>query len=460
MATVDSNVRTRWAPVIALGLAMLVVTAEMTMAAVTLPGIGADLGVGPAATAWVLLGYSLPMAAIAVPAGRWADGAGVRAAFLLSMTGVGLASLLTAIAPSFWLLIVGRVLQGMSAALIVAVYMPIVTGSVAVEQRGRAMGYIVTIMTVGGMVGVPLGGLVAGALSWREVFLLKIPLLLVVLWLARRSVPDNGNGLPLPNRPLIAEALLLGGGVAAVLLCVDQAAANPVPAAALALLGLGLGAWWVRLPASRPVLTLIRDPTFGSTLLALLAMSFTIGLIAFLMPYLIADVLHGSAGMTGFVLLFFVGAMALVSSLAGVLADRYGPRVVALVGAVVSVAGMLTMLGLGPQAGTFDLAWRLALLGVGAGLFNTPVNAAVLAATPEGMTGTAGGLAMTVRTVAATIGPVLAALCWTVAGGGIAGFRTGVTVLSGFAVLALLILLRAAGREVGRARSGAPTTNG
>lgn len=131
--------RTRWGPVIALGLAMLVVTSEMTIAAVTLPGLGAELGVGPAATAWMLLAYALPMAAIAIPAGRWADSADVRSTFALSMIGVGLASVLGALAPTFWILLIARVLQGMAAGMIVAVYLPIVITSVREEQRGRAM---------------------------------------------------------------------------------------------------------------------------------------------------------------------------------------------------------------------------------------------------------------------------------------------------------------------------------
>jgi len=165
---------------------MLVVTSEMTIVAVTLPGLGAELGVGHAATAWVLLAYALPMAAIAVPAGRWADGADVRCTFTVSMLGVGVASVLGALAPAFGVLLIARVLQGMAAGLTVAVYMPIVIGSVRQEQRGRAIGYIITIMTVGSMAGVPLGGLVAGTLGWRDVFLMKLPLLLVVLWVGRR----------------------------------------------------------------------------------------------------------------------------------------------------------------------------------------------------------------------------------------------------------------------------------
>src|ERR687893_94471 len=97
--TTTAPQRTRWAPVMALGLAMFVVTAEMTVTAVTLP------------------------------------------------------SLLTALAPAFWGVIAGRLVQGLGATLTVAAYLPIVMASVAPEQRGRAIGSIITIMTVGGMAG-------------------------------------------------------------------------------------------------------------------------------------------------------------------------------------------------------------------------------------------------------------------------------------------------------------------
>jgi DHA2 family multidrug resistance protein-like MFS transporter len=128
------------------------------------------------------------MAAISIPAGRWADRADPRATLLLSMIGIGVASVLGALAPSFELLLASRVLQGAAAGLLVVVYMPIVTAAVREAQPGRAIGFIITIMTVGGMAGMPLGGLVAGALSWRQVFLIKLPLLAVVFWLGYRSV--------------------------------------------------------------------------------------------------------------------------------------------------------------------------------------------------------------------------------------------------------------------------------
>ncbi|GAA0920442.1 MFS transporter [Pseudonocardia zijingensis] len=434
--------RTAWAPVAALGLAMLVVTSEMTIAAVTLPGIGRDLAVSPSATAWVLLAYALPMAALAIPAGRWADGADVRAAFALSMTGIAVASVLVGLAPAFWLVVVGRLLQGAAGALIVAVYMPIITTSVPREQRGRAIGVVITIMTVGAMAGVPFGGLVADAWGWRAVFLVKLPVVAAVLLVGMRSIRRIPHrGLPLPGVELVREAVLLGGAVAVLLLAFDLVAGQPLAAAALVVAAVALAVWWSRLATSRPVLGLVRSPAYGATLVSLLAVSFTGGLVAFLLPYFVADVLRGGPDLTGVALLFFVGAMAPISAAAGALADRFGNRVMAVLGSAVSVVAMVLMLTLDADAGLADMAWRLVVLGVGAALYNPAVNAAMLAAAPAGSEGLAGGTGMTVRTIAMTVAPAASALAWTAAGGGVTGFRAGVVVIAVAAAVGTAVLL-------------------
>jgi MFS family permease len=337
--------------------------------------------------------------------------------------------------------VVGRLLQGFAAALVIAVYMPIVTVSVRPEQRGRAIGFIITIMTVGGIVGAPLGGLVAGAFDWRGVFLMKLPLLVVVAWVARRTLPRDPRGLPRPGRGLLSEAVLLGGAVCALMLAVDLVDDAPLAAAALVVVAAATGWGWTRLGGSAPVVALIRGRAFGTVLVALLTASFTIGLVAFLLPFFVSDVLRGSPAVTGTVLLFFAGAVAPVSPLAGMLSDRFGTRVVAVLGSAVMIAGLALMLTLDAGDGPVGVAWRLAVLGVGAGLFNPAINAATLAAAPSGMEGVAGGIAMTSRTLATTIAPGVVALCWTLAGGGLAGFRTGVLVLGAVTLLGLAALL-------------------
>lgn len=146
-------------------------------------------------------------------------------------------------------------------------------------------------------------------------------------------------------------------------------------------------------------------------------------------------------------MLFSIGATAVSSPLAGAAADRFGPGLMAVAGGAVTTVGLLSMTGLGSDAGLGDIAWRLALFGLGQGLFHAPINATLLAAAPETMAGAAGGLSMTARATASTIGPAAAALAWALGSGragagwdaaagsasaiegGIGGFHTGVAVL-------------------------------
>ncbi|MGW4500172.1 MFS transporter [Micromonospora sp. NPDC004336] len=443
--------RTRWAPVAAVALAMLVVTSEMSIAGVVLPAIGADLGADPTATTWVLLAYALPMAAISIPAGRWADQADPRLIFAVSMAGIGVTSVLAALAPTMWALLAVRLLQGVTGGLTLAVYLPVVAASVRADQRARAIGTVVTIMTVGGMAGTSLGGLVAGAFGWRAVFLLKLPLVAAALWLGLRALARDGRGLPAPGLPLLSEVVLLGGTVAAVIVAVDEIAARPVVAAALGALAVGLGLAWARLPAARPVIALVRDRRFGFTTLGLFLVCFNIALTAFLLPYLLADVLHEGPEVTGMLLLVNIGAMTVVSPVAGWLADRIGALPAAATGAALVAGATLLPVTLPADAGLVHVGWQIAVLGVGFGLFNTPVIAAVMAAAPAGATGAAGGVSGTVRMIATTLAPAVAALCWTAGGGGLAGFRTALVVLAAIQAAGVLALL-AAGRR------GAATT--
>ncbi|MBQ1074039.1 MFS transporter [Micromonospora sp. C31] len=440
-------VRTRWAPVAALALAMLVVTSEMSIAGVVLPSIGSDLAADPAATTWVLLAYALPMAAISIPAGRWADQADPRLIFVVSMAGIGVTSVLAALAPTMWMLLAVRLLQGVTGGLTLAVYLPVIAATVRADQRARAISTVVTIMTVGGMAGASLGGLVAGAFGWRAAFLLKLPLVAVALWLGLRALPRDGRGLPAPGLPLLREVVLLGGTVAAVVAAVDEIAARPAVAAGLGAAAVALGLTWARLPASRPVIALVRDRRFGLTVLGLFLVCFNVALTAFLLPYLLADVLHEGPEVTGMLLLVNIGAMTVTSPIAGWLADRIGALPAAAIGAVLVAGATLLPVTLPADAGLVHVGWQVAVIGVGFGLFNTPAIAAVMATAPAGSTGAAGGVSGTVRMISTTLAPAVAALCWTVGGGGLAGFRTALVVLTAIQAAGALALLAARRRN-------------
>ncbi|GAA4918372.1 DHA2 family multidrug resistance protein-like MFS transporter [Stackebrandtia albiflava] len=449
----DPPTTTRWAPVVALALAMVVVTSDLTIASIALPDIGQHFSVSPADTAWVLLAYALPMAAVAIPAGQWADRADVRRVFLLSMAGVAVSSLVAGLATGFWMLLAARLFQGVAAALTMAVYMPIVASSVHTGQRGRAIGYVITIMTVGGLIGSPLGGLVTGTWGWRSVFLLKLPVVVAAVWVAWRSLGGDGRGLPVPSARLWRGAAVMGGAMVALLSGVERLAESTATGAVLLAISVALFAAWLRLRDSRPLVGVLRGRVMGLTLLSLFLASMLVGLVSFLLPYFVTERMGAGPEGLGLALLVFSGTIAPVSPVAGWLADRFGPHTVALAGAVVTLAGLVGLLTLDGDAGLPDLMWRMAILGVGGGLFNGPVNTGLMAATPPDMIGTAGGLFATVRTMASTVAPAVTALAWTTAGGGTAGFRAGVVVLAVGQAVSLLLLVAGRPRR-GKAASG------
>jgi MFS family permease len=410
----------RWSTVVVVSLGIVLTALDMTIVAVALPAIGAELGAGPSVTQWVLLGYLLPLVALSLPAGRWLDRAGPRAAFRLAVGGFGVSSALVALAPTAPLLVAARVLQGCCGALISVLGLPVVAAAVRPEHRARALSIVLTLIPLSGVAGPALGGLLTDTVGWRAVFLVNLPVVAVALALARRSIPagpPGRTGLPRPDRAALLDTAVLGAGTTAVVLALDLLG-DPDPALApaglLAVVGAVAVAIWARRPDSRPVLALLRRPRIGRSLAALLVTVAGVGAVNFLVPYALADL---GAATAGLVLLVLSAAMAVASPPAGVLADRVGTGPVVLAGALCVLAGTGWLLATGLAAGPVALVGPLALIGAGNGLFAGPNATRVLDATPPGQMGASSGLSSLVRTTGFTLGPALAATAWTAGGG-------------------------------------------
>ncbi|GAA0243889.1 MFS transporter [Saccharothrix mutabilis subsp. mutabilis] len=386
---------TRWGAVLAVALSVVLAALDLTAVVVALPVMGEDLGAGPTVTQWVLHAYNLPMVALSIPAGRWLDRAGHRPAFLLSVVGFGVASLAIALAPTAGLVLAGRAVQGLFSALIGAVTMPVIGAAVHPRHRGRAMSLVLTLIPVSGVAGPALGGVLTDTFGWRSVFLINVPVVLVAVLVGLRTIPRSERGLPWPGRRLLLEAAVVGVGATALFVHVYLA-----PVAVLALVV------WLRLPEARPVRDMLRRPRLGPALAAMPLIIVGIAALNFVVPYLIAD---RPAVVIGLAVLSMSAGMAVFSPVAGVLADRFGAVPVAAVGAVVALVGTALLLPVDATTPTADLVWRLAVLGVGHGLFAGPNAAAILAETPPDLVGTSGGLTSLLRTLGFSAGPALGA---------------------------------------------------
>jgi len=433
----------RWSTVVVVSLGIVLSALDMTIVAVALPAIGADLGAGPSSTQWVLLGYLLPLVALSLPAGRWVDRAGPRAAFRLAVGGFGATSALVALAPTVELLVAARVLQGGFAALISVLGLPIVAAAVRPEHRARALSIVLTLIPLSGVVGPALGGLLTDAVGWRTIFLVNLPVAAVALALSGRTIPAGSpgrTGLPRPDRDAVADAAVLGAATTALVLALDLLGdPDPAlaPAALLVVLAAVAAVAWARRASARPVLALVRLPRIGWSLGALLATVAGVGAVNFLVPYALAD-RGADAATTGLVLLVLSAAMALTSPPAGLLADRLGTGPVVLAGGLLVLAGAVWLLLAGLDAGPGALVVPMALIGAGNGLFAGPNATRVLNATPPGQMGAGSGLASLVRTTGFTLGPALAATVWTAGAGSVTAGAVLLVALAGAGALAAL----------------------
>ncbi|MDX6742007.1 MFS transporter [Actinocorallia sp. A-T 12471] len=431
--------KTNWGAVLVLALATLAAASEVSLSSFTLPLIAAEFGVAPGATAWVLLAYTLPSAALALPAGRWVDGADLRRVYLLGLAGIGGLSVLGVLAPNLPSLLAARVLLGLVSVVFMACTTPALVRAVRPEERGRAMGWLMAVMTLGATGAAPLGGWVAAEFGWRAVFLIKMPLLVVVMAAGARLLRRGDGRLPLPGRGLLVEGVVLGGAMTALVLSVELLDTGLVAATVVLAAAVALGVVWARLRASRPVVAVLRSAAAGLPALVLALFAVSTGLTSFVLPYFVADVMGADPGLLGTAVLCWVGVMSLVTPVAGGLVDRVGALPVAVVGSALVGAGILLHLPLDADAGLADLAWRLALLGLGAGLLNPAVTTAVLRSVPDEQAGVAGGLTTTARTVGLVLAPAVSAAAWSAV-----GFHGAVGLLAGIAGAAFAVAVAAA----------------
>src|SRR5215472_16417562 len=175
-----SSAKGRWvllATVLGSSMAML----DSTVVNVALPTIGKHLNASLAELQWTVTGYTLSLSALILLGGSLADRLGRRRIFLVGVVWFGLASALCGFAPSIFVLIFARVLQGAGGALLTPGSLAIIQATFAHDERPRAVGAWSGLGGVAGAAGPLLGGWLVQAAGWRWVFFLNLPLAVIVI---------------------------------------------------------------------------------------------------------------------------------------------------------------------------------------------------------------------------------------------------------------------------------------
>jgi len=365
---------------------------------VGLPAIGHNLGADAFGLSWIVNGYLLPLSALLLLGGAAGDRFGRKRLLLLGIFLFALASILCAGAPTLGWLIVGRVLQGSGAALLMPNSLAILGTNFTGEERGRAIGTWAAIGAAAGAIGPLLGGWLIDMVGWRAIFLINLPLASVALCLGAHSLQNEANSAR-PKLDLPGAALASTGLASLTWGLTVASAEGKFNWTATAAIGVGIVVllFFLRIEkhtgenAMLP-LTLFSSHAFTALNLLTFLLYGALGALMVLVPFVLIRVDGYSATAAGAALLPLPIVIALGSSTIGRLAGKIGPRLPLTLGPLIVAVGFLlaTRIGHGSSYWTTTLPAMLVIaLGMAGAV--APLTTAVLTSVDSYHAGIASG---------------------------------------------------------------------
>ncbi len=445
----DRTPSARWA-LASLSLAMLLSSLGTSIANVALPTLAQVFNAPFGQVQWIVLAYLLAITTLIVSVGRLGDLIGRKR---LLLAGIGLftaASGLCGAAPTLWLLIAARAVQGLGAAIMMALTMAFVGETVAKAKIGGAMGLLGTMSAVGTALGPSLGGVLIAGSGWRAVFLVNLPLGLLSFALAQRYLPGESRQ-PKPDRPgfdAVGSLLLaLTLGAYALAMTTGRGSFGPLNLGLLMAAVVGAGLFWlaearVTSPLIRP--GMLRDPALRASL-AMSALVSTVMMATLVVgPFYLAGGLGLDAAFVGIVLSIGPIISALSGVLAGRIVDRLGASFMVSVGLVEMAAGSISLSVFPAMFGIAGYIAAIVVLTPGYQLFQAANNTAVMMDVGPDQRGVMSGMLNLSRNLGLITGASVMGAVFAVASGASditmahpAAIGTGMRIT--FAVAAVLI---------------------
>ncbi|MEU7146099.1 MFS transporter [Nocardia sp. NPDC046473] len=396
----------------ALGVLALALGTLQSVVEPAVPLLQRELGVSPAEGALVGNTLLITGAVLTPVAGKLGDRYGGKQVLLWLMAVVSVGGLLASFAPNLPVLLLGQVLQGgMVGALPLSFIL--VRKHLTTGESQAAIGLVVALFTGGGMVGTLIAGPIAEGLSWHWIFALPTIVIIAMTVVVTRLTPHDppihsDGGIDWPGVVLLSTtllALMLG------LVLMTSGSLSPIAVVAIAVLVACLATGWVaverRADAPMVDLRMLAKPAMRNSFVLTFVITTSFGMVVFLLPQLFAVSADGygfGASTTAIGLFLMPGAIvgALSDSVGGVAARRFGPRVVVLVGAVVTVATLIAL------AAAHTAAWQLvvakALVAFAAGIGTTALLAGTATAVEAKATGIATSLLVVTRVIGVAVG--------------------------------------------------------
>ena len=402
----------------AIWLAMAMSVLDGAIANVALPTIARELHALPAASIWIVNAYQLAITVTLLPLAALGDRLGYRRVYIAGLAVFTLGSLGCALSHSLTALTAARVLQGLGAGGIMSINAALVRFTYPKKFLGRGIGLNALVISISAAIGPTVASAILSVASWEWLFAVNVPIGVVAIAIAARALPRTEGS----QRRFDVVSAVLNAAAFGFLITGAESVARAGLAAGLTELAIGLAAGavlaWRELRQEAPLVPfdLLKIPIFGLSI-ATSIVSFAAQMMTFVaLPFYFQTVMGRSAVVTGFLMTPWPIAVGVAAPIAGRLADRYRAGALGGAGLAVFAVGLFLLSRLGASSSGLDIAWRMAVCGLGFGFFQSPNNRAMVTAAPMHRSGAAGGALATARLLGQTAGALTTAVFFHLAG--------------------------------------------
>lgn len=400
----------KWVVFFLVAAGVFMSTLDSSIVNIALPAIMADLQVPLTVIEWVPMIYLLIISSLLLTFGRISDIRGRRLVYCSGFVVFSIGSLLCAIAAGAPLLIASRALQGIGAAMLMACSPALVVDVFPAAERGQALGMIGMVVATGLTTGPALGGFILEHFSWRVIFFINVPIgigVAVAALLILKRMPQRLLDEPLDWIGALLIAVCFSTFIAGLSHIHDWGPAS-IPFGITVILFVTSTVALIR------VESLSAHPLFYPSLLRIRLFVWSVGaaiilfiglfFITFLMPFYMVHPLGFSMNRVGATMMIPFVFQFFVVPISGALSDRIGSRVLCTIGMTLMAVALLLLSRLTADATVMDIAWRLALTGIGVAVFISPNSAAAMSAVPVMHRGIASGSVASARNLGMVIG--------------------------------------------------------
>jgi EmrB/QacA subfamily drug resistance transporter len=394
---------------------VLLATIDASIVNIALPTLSEYFNASVRVTAWVTISYMLVITAFLLIFGRLSDIYGTKPVFILGMVLFTAGSALCAIPANIGQLIAFRLFQGFGAAMIMSNTTAIVTSAFPPRQRGMGLGAIGSAVSIGLMLGPPLGGVIIHYLGWRYIFLVNIPVGIVGVVMSMKILNSRESKSDI-SFPPFDSALWITGIVIYVLvfLIVGGSESGIIVSIAATLAAAFIIFYFFRrqFNTGNPLFApaLLKNATFLLSCGAGFFMYMGMIGVSFMLPFFLERSIGYSPLETGRFLMIIPATTVVMSPLAGALSDKFGQRPIASFGTLLATISVFFMLSFSQDSGTLRMAVNLVGMGLGIGMFGSPNNSALMGSVDNNLRGSAAGVLATVRNLGFVTGAAVVSL--------------------------------------------------